>query len=69
MPFWQLTVPSSPETADGLTNFLWEHGALGVIEEESPSEPARLRAFFPDSASSTGLVSAVSVYSGRLSSA
>ena len=68
MPFWQLTVPSSPETADGLTNFLWEHGALGVIEEESPNEPARLRAFFPDTASSTGLVSAVSVYRASLRS-
>ena len=43
MTFWQLTVPTSPETSDGLTNFLWEHGALGVVEEESPREPPRLR--------------------------
>ncbi len=34
MAFWQLTVPSSPDTSDGLTNFLWEQGALGVVEEE-----------------------------------
>ena len=56
MTFWQLTVPTSPETSDGLTNFLWEHGALGVVEEEFPREPPRLRAFFPHTASSTGLI-------------
>ena len=53
MAFWQLTVPSSPESADGLTNFLWEQGALGVVEEETPPDPATLRAFFPETASST----------------
>jgi hypothetical protein len=47
MAFWQLTVASSPESTDGLTNFLWEQGALGVVEEETPPDPARLRAFFP----------------------
>ena len=30
MAFWELTVPTSPETVEGLTNFLWEQGALGV---------------------------------------
>src|SRR6266498_1013344 len=62
MAFWQLTVPSSPETSEGLTNFLWEQGALGVVEEEGPVAPPRLRAFFPDSASSTGLVSSTESY-------
>ena len=62
MTFWQLTVPSSPETSEGLTNFLWEQGALGVVEEEGPVAPPRLRAFFPDSASSTGLVSSTESY-------
>ncbi|HET8577248.1 MAG TPA: 50S ribosomal protein L11 methyltransferase [Methylomirabilota bacterium] len=66
MPFWQLTVPTLPETSDGLTNFLWEQGALGVVEEESPTEPARLRAFFADTASSTELLRAVSVYRASL---
>jgi ribosomal protein L11 methyltransferase len=66
MAFWQLTVPTLPETSDGLTNFLWEQGALGVVEEESPTEPSRLRAFFPDTASSTELLRAVSVYRASL---
>lgn len=66
MPFWQLTVPVSPDTADGLTNFLWEQGALGVVEEEAPAEPGRVRAFFPESASSTGLLRAVRAYCDSL---
>ncbi len=66
MAFWQLTVPTLPETSDGLTNFLWEQGALGVVEEESPVEPPRLRAFFPDTASSTELLRAVTTYRASL---
>lgn len=62
MAFWQLTVPCSPDTSEGLTNFLWEQGALGVVEEEGPAAPPRLRAFFPDSASSTALVSSTTSY-------
>lgn len=62
MAFWQLTVPSSPDTSEGLTNFLWELGALGVVEEEGPAAPPRLRAFFPDSASSTALVRSTKSY-------
>jgi len=62
MAFWQLTVPSSPDTSEGLTNFLWEQGALGVVEEESPLAPPRLRAFFPDSASSATLVRSTQRY-------
>jgi ribosomal protein L11 methyltransferase len=68
MAFWQLTVASSAECADGLTNFLWEQGALGVVEEETPPDPARLRAFFPETASSTALVSAVRAYCASLRS-
>jgi len=62
MAFWQLTVPTSPDISEGLTNFLWEQGALGVVEEESPPAPPRLRAFFPDSASSTALVRSTKRY-------
>ena len=62
MAFWQLTVPSSPDTSEGLTNFLWEQGALGVVEEEGPAAPPRLRAYFPESASSTALVSSTKTY-------
>ena len=68
MAFWQLTVASSPESTDGLTNFLWEQGALGVVEEETPPDPARLRAFFPETASSTALMSAVRAYCASLRS-
>ena len=66
MPFWQLTVPATAATSDGLTNFLWEQGALGVVEEEVPGRPPSLRAFFPESASSTGLLSAVQAYRASL---
>ncbi|MBI3624825.1 MAG: 50S ribosomal protein L11 methyltransferase [Candidatus Rokubacteria bacterium] len=66
MPFWELTVPASAEVSEALTNFLWEQGALGVIEEEIPSRPPRLRAFFPDTTSSTALCQAVSHYVASL---
>ena len=66
MAFWQLTVPTSTETSDGLTNFLWEQGALGVVEEEAPGVPPRLRAFFAESKSSTGLLAAVADYRASL---
>ncbi|MGH7373419.1 MAG: 50S ribosomal protein L11 methyltransferase [Candidatus Rokuibacteriota bacterium] len=68
MAFWQLTVPASAETSDGLTNFLWEQGALGVVEEESPGTPARLRAFFAESKSTTALLAAVNRYRASLRS-
>jgi ribosomal protein L11 methyltransferase len=38
MRFWELRVPGTPETAEGLTNFLWELGALGVVEEIRAAE-------------------------------
>jgi ribosomal protein L11 methyltransferase len=66
MAFWQLTVPSSAEISDGLTNFLWEQGALGVVEEEVPGVAPRLRAFFAESMSSTGLLAAVNGYRASL---
>jgi ribosomal protein L11 methyltransferase len=62
MAFWQLTLPASAETSDGLTNFLWEQGALGVVEEETPGLTPRLRAFFAESMSSTALLGAVNGY-------
>jgi ribosomal protein L11 methyltransferase len=68
MAFWQLTLPTSPETADALTNFLWEQGALGVVEEETPPAPPSLRAFFADTAPSTGLVRALAAYQASLRS-
>ena len=68
MPFWQLTLPASPDCSDGLTNFLWEQGALGVVEEEAPGVPPRLRAFFAESMSSTRLLAAVQDYQASLRS-
>lgn len=66
MPFWELTVPVSAEMSEGLTNFLWEQGALGVVEEEAPGSPARLRAFFPEATSSSALTRAVEDYLASL---
>lgn len=66
MGFWELRVPAAPETAEGLTNFLWEQGALGVMEEEPAGQPPRLRAFFPESASSADLAAAVGDYQQSL---
>jgi len=66
--YWQLSVPSSPEISDGLTNFLWDHGALGVVEEEAPGRPATLRAFFPETAPSAALRQAVITYRDSLGS-
>jgi len=66
MAFWELTVPTSPETVEGLTNFLWEQGALGVVEEETPGEPARLRAFYAETTSSTRLLRSVEAYRASL---
>jgi ribosomal protein L11 methyltransferase len=66
MPFWQLTVTATADITDGLTNFLWEQGALGVVEEEVPGHLPRLRAFFPESASSKDLLAAVHAYQASL---
>lgn len=68
MAFWQLTVPASGDSEDALTNFLWEQGALGVVEEEEPGTPARLRAFFAETASPTTLLAAVRGYQASLRS-
>ncbi len=43
-PYWQLSVPVSEAISEGLTNFVWELGALGVVEDDV------LRAFFPPDA-------------------
>ncbi|MBI3826787.1 MAG: 50S ribosomal protein L11 methyltransferase [Candidatus Rokubacteria bacterium] len=43
--YWELRLTAPEDSAESLTNFLWELGALGVIEEDA----GLLRAFFPDS--------------------
>jgi ribosomal protein L11 methyltransferase len=50
----ELTVDAGEEAAEALTNFLWEQGAVGVVQEEEPdAAAARLRAFFPAGAAAT----------------
>ena len=60
--YWELRVPVSDETSEGLTNFLWELGALGVIEEAGAAGSPGLRAFFPGLAAPTELKASVRDY-------
>ena len=60
--YWELTIGSSATTSEGLTNLLWELGALGVVEEELAGEGPRLRAFFPATAEPEALRADVSGY-------
>ena len=55
-PFWQLTVPVTAPISEGLTNLVWELGALGVVEDEV------LRAFFPPDAAPRALRARVRRY-------
>ena len=64
--YWELTVTVPAGAAEGLTNFLWETGALGVVEEARPGEPPELRAFFPETAAPLLLSERVSVYAESL---
>ena len=64
--YWELTLIVPPGAEEGLTNFLWESGALGVVEEERPGEPPELRAFFPDTAPSAVLSERVTAYTDGL---
>ena len=60
--YWELTIGSSDATSEGLTNFLWELGALGVVEEDVAGESPRLRAFFPATAEPETLRAQVNGY-------
>jgi ribosomal protein L11 methyltransferase len=66
--YWELTLAVPDGAAEGLTNFLWETGALGVVEEERPGEPPELRAFFPDTTVPAVLAERVSAYAESLTS-
>jgi ribosomal protein L11 methyltransferase len=44
--YWELALALSDDIEEGLTNFLWEHGALGVVAEERAHHGPCLRAFF-----------------------
>src|SRR6059036_977999 len=60
--YWELTVEIPEEASEGLTNFVWELGALGVVEEELPGRPPRLRAFFPKTIFARALEESVREY-------
>jgi len=60
--WWELTIAASAETSEALTNLLWEIGAVGVVEEEAPGTAARLRAFFPGTATARELDANVRSY-------
>src|SRR5204863_4484113 len=66
--YWELTVAVSPDASEGLTNFVWELGALGVVEEENAAGRARLRAFFPEAADSDAIAKSIDLYLGALES-
>lgn len=58
--YLELTVDTAEDAAEALTNFLWEQGAVGVVQEELAAT-ARLRAFFPAGAAA-GLAVRVDAY-------
>jgi ribosomal protein L11 methyltransferase len=66
--YWRVRVtlaPAAPEASEALTNFLWELGAVGVVEEVR--EPgAELGAYFPPGARPADLERRVRAYVGEL---
>ena len=62
-PSWvELSVETGEEASEALTNFLWELGAVGVVEESIGGGPGQLRAFFPAATEPDSLLSRVNVY-------
>jgi ribosomal protein L11 methyltransferase len=66
--YWELSIAVLPDASEGLTNLVWELGALGVVEEERAPGRARLRAFFPETADPEALVRSVDLYLAALES-
>ena len=64
--YWELTLTVPAGAAEGLTNFLWETGALGVVEEERPGAPPELRAFFAETTPPAVLTERVTAYADGL---
>jgi len=58
----EVVVDVGDDAAEALTNFLWEQGAVGVVEEALLAGPSRLRAFFPVTASTDALAVRVDAY-------
>jgi ribosomal protein L11 methyltransferase len=66
--YWELTVAVPDDASEGLTNFVWELGALGVVEDEQPGARPLLRAFFADASDTGSLAARVEQYLGGLRS-
>src|SRR5262249_38476454 len=64
--YWELAVPAPDEVAEALTNFLWELGALGVVEEQVAGGAPMLRAFFPSPSEAALLAARVRTYTEGL---
>jgi len=64
--YWELAVPAPDEVAEALTNFLWEPGALGVVEEEVAGGAPTLRAFFSAHSEASTLAARVRAYADGL---
>ena len=62
MRYWELTVAVPDDASEGLTNFVWELGALGVVEDERPGDRPLLRAFFADASDTPSLAARVQQY-------
>ena len=58
----EVVVDAGEEALEGLTNFLWEQGAVGVVEEATADRPSRLRAFFPVTAGTEVLTARIDAY-------
>lgn len=58
----EVLVDVGDEAAEALTNFLWEQGAVGVVEETLLAGPARLRAFFAATAATDALAVRIDAY-------
>jgi len=62
-PSWvEVVVETGEEASEALTNFLWELGAVGVVEESLDGTPGRLRAFYPIGSDPDTLATGVNVY-------
>jgi len=61
-PWVELSVETGEEASEALTNFLWELGAVGVVEESVGGAPGRLRAFYGAASNPETLATRVNVY-------
>ncbi|MBI4245622.1 MAG: 50S ribosomal protein L11 methyltransferase [Candidatus Rokubacteria bacterium] len=64
--FWELALPLPDDAAEGFTNFLWELGALGVVEEHAADGGARLRGFFAGETPAAALETRINDYLASL---